>query len=199
MARRARPRLPGSDPPRGRHDGQDDEQQMAKKPKKAPEAEGGEGAEEAPKSKKKLVIIAAAAVLLRGGGGGFFFMKGKSAQANAHGEHGAEKVDLKAQAVFLDVRDMMVNLSPDPGASRATVLKLRVALELKDAKVEATVKPLMPRVEDAFQTYMRELRASDLAGSAGLYRLREELLRRVNIAIHPAKAEAVLFKDVLVQ
>ncbi|WP_183435124.1 flagellar basal body-associated protein FliL [Methylobacterium sp. R2-1] len=171
---------------------------MAKKPKKAPAAEGEEGAAEAPKSKKKLIIIAAA-VLLLGGGGGFFFMKNRAAHADAHGEHAAEKVDPKAQVVFLDMRDMLVNLSPDPGATKANVLKLRVALELKDAKVEATVKPLMPRVEDAFQTYLREIRASDLAGSTGLYRLREELLRRVNIALHPAKAEAVLFKDVIVQ
>jgi flagellar FliL protein len=176
-----------------------DEQHMAKKPKKAPAAEGEEGVEEAPKSKKKLIIIAAAVLLLGGGGGGFFFMKSRAAHADAHGEHAAEKVDPKAQAVFLDMRDMMVNLSPDPGATKANVLKLRVALELKDAKVEATVKPLMPRVEDAFQTYLREIRASDLAGSTGLYRLREELLRRVNIALHPAKAEAVLFKDVIVQ
>ncbi|MBB2961001.1 flagellar FliL protein [Methylobacterium sp. R2-1] len=175
-----------------------DEQHMAKKPKKAPAAEGEEGAAEAPKSKKKLIIIAAA-VLLLGGGGGFFFMKNRAAHADAHGEHAAEKVDPKAQVVFLDMRDMLVNLSPDPGATKANVLKLRVALELKDAKVEATVKPLMPRVEDAFQTYLREIRASDLAGSTGLYRLREELLRRVNIALHPAKAEAVLFKDVIVQ
>ena len=172
---------------------------MAKKPKKAPAAEGEEGAAEAPKSKKKLIIIAAAVLLLGGGGGGFFFMKSRAAHADAHGEHAAEKVDPKAQAVFLDVRDMMVNLSPDPWATKANVLKLRVALELKDAKVEATVKPLLPRVEDAFQTYLREIRASDLAGSTGLYRLREELLRRVNIALHPAKAEAVLFKDVIVQ
>jgi flagellar protein FliL len=171
---------------------------MAKKPKKAPAAEGEEGAAEAPKSKKKLIVIAAA-VLLLGGGGGFFFMKSRAAHADAHGEHAGEKVDPKAQAVFLDMRDMLVNLSPDPGATKANVLKLRVALELKDAKVEATVKPLMPRVEDAFQTYLREIRASDLAGSTGLYRLREELLRRVNIALHPAKAEAVLFKDVIVQ
>ncbi len=172
---------------------------MAKKPKKVPEAEGAEGAADAPKSKKKLIVIAAAALLVLGGGGGFFFMKSRAAHADTQGEHAAEKIDPKAQAVFLDVRDMMVNLSPDPGATKASILKLRVALELKDAKVESTVKPLMPRVEDAFQTYMRELRASDLAGSAGLYRLREELLRRVNIAIHPAKAEAVLFKDVIVQ
>lgn len=171
---------------------------MAKKPKKVPEAEGEEGEVEAPKSKKKLIIIAAAAVLLLGGGGGFFFMKNKAAHADA-GEHGAEKAEPKAQTVFLDMRDMLVNLSPDPGTQKANVLKLRVSLELKDAKAEAAVKPLMPRVEDTFQTYLRELRGSDLAGSAGMYRLREELLRRVNIAIHPAKAEAVLFKDVIVQ
>lgn len=173
---------------------------MAKKPKKAPEAEG-EGAEaEAPKSKKKLIVIVAAALLvLGGGGGGYVFMKKKAAHADGHGEHGTEQADAKLPAVFLDVRDMLVNLSPDPGQTKINTLKLRIALEVKNAKVEAEVKPLMPRVEDAFQTYMREVRASDLAGSAGLYRLREELLRRVNIAIHPAKVEAVLFKDVIVQ
>jgi flagellar FliL protein len=90
---------------------------MAKKPKKAPAAEGEEGAAEAPKSKKKLIIIAAAVLLLGGGGGGFFFMKSRAAHADAHGEHGAEKLDPKAQAVFLDMRDMLVNLSPDPGAT----------------------------------------------------------------------------------
>ena len=46
---------------------------------------------------------------------------------------------------------------------------------------------------------MRELRVNDLEGSAGLYRLREELLRRVNVAVYPAKIDAVLFKDIVVQ
>ncbi|WP_342152614.1 flagellar basal body-associated protein FliL [Methylorubrum sp. SB2] len=170
---------------------------MAKKPKKAPEADGEGGEAEAPKSKKKLIVIVAVVLLLGGGGGGFFMMKKKAAAA-ADAEHGAH-AEVKMPAVFVDVRDMLVNLSADAGQTKVSTLKLRIALELKDAKVESEVKPLMPRVEDAFQTYLREIRASDLAGSAGLYRLREELLRRVNIAIHPAKVEAVLFKDVIVQ
>lgn len=169
---------------------------MAKKPKKAPEAAGEGGEAEAPKSKKKLIVIVAAVLLLGGGGGGYVFMKKKAAAAEA--EHGVH-ADVKMPAVFVDVRDMIVNLSADPGQTKNSTLKLRIALELKDSKVESEVKPLMPRVEDAFQTYLREIRASDLSGSAGLYRLREELLRRVNIAIHPAKVEAVLFKDVIVQ
>ena len=54
---------------------------------------------------------------------------------------------------------------------------------------------MLTRVTDAFQTYLRELRPSDLEGSAGLYRLKEELTRRVNAAIEPARINAVLFKD----
>ena len=169
---------------------------MAKK--KAPaEGEGGEA--DAPKSRKKLIIIAAAVLLLVGGGGGGFLLMKKKAHAGEHGEHAEQAAEVKKPAVFLEVRDMTVNLGAEPGQQKPSFLKLRVALELKDAKVEGEVKPLLPRVEDAFQVYMRELRPSDLAGSAGLYRLREELLRRVNVAIHPAKAEAVLFKDVVVQ
>jgi flagellar FliL protein len=168
---------------------------MAKKPKKAP-AEGEGGEVEAPKSKKKLVIILAAVLLLGGGGGGGFFLMKKKAAANAEGEHVEE---VKKPVVFLDVREMILNLAPELGQDKARFAKLRISLELKDAKVESEVKPLMPRVEDTVQVYMRELRASDLSGSMGLYRLREELLRRVNLALYPAKAEAVLFKDVIIQ
>ncbi|KQT16186.1 flagellar basal body-associated protein FliL [Methylobacterium sp. Leaf399] len=167
---------------------------MAKKPKKAPaEGEAAEG--EGPvKSKKKLLVIAAAVLLLAGGGGGFFLMKKKSPEA-----HPDPAAVVKVPVVFLDVREMLVNLSSEPGQDKARFAKLRIALELKDAKVEGEVKPLMPRIEDTFQVYLRELRATDLTGSAGIYRLREELLRRVNVAIHPARAEAVLFKEVVVQ
>ena len=165
---------------------------MAKKPKKAA-VEGEEGASPAG-SKKKLVIIGAVAVLALGGGGAFLLKKKSGGDA-----HGPTAAEIKAPIVFLDVREMMVNLSSEAGQDKARFAKIKIAIELKDAKVEQEVKPLMPRIEDAFQVYMRELRASDLAGSAGLYRLREELLRRVNMAIHPARAEAVLFKDVIVQ
>lgn len=170
---------------------------MAKKPKKAP-AEGEAAEAEAPKSKKKLFIIVGAVVgLLALGGGGAFVMK-KRAAAPAEGDHAAQ-VEEKKPVVFLDVREMILNLTPESNQDKAKFAKIRIALELKDAKVESEVKPLMPRVEDTLQVYMRELRASDLSGSAGLYRLREELLRRVNVATYPAKVEAVLFKDVILQ
>jgi flagellar FliL protein len=180
---------------------------MAKKPKKVSAEPSEGGAEEAPKSKKKLIIMAAAGLLVvLGVGGGFFLMKkgggdeAKAGESAAHGAaHGEEKKDDKSKITFLDLREMIINLSPDPGSDKARFAKLRVALELKDAKTEAEVKVLAPRIEDALQVYMREVRGSDLAGSVGLYRLREELLRRVNVAVYPAKVDAVLFKDLIVQ
>jgi flagellar protein FliL len=58
---------------------------------------------------------------------------------------------------------------------------------------------VLPRIIDNFQVYLRELRVEDLKGSGGMYRLREELLLRVNAAVAPAKINDVLFKEMLVQ
>ena len=93
---------------------------------------------------------------------------------------------------------MLVNLA-NPGADRTQYLKIKVVLELPEQKMIEQIKPIMPRVMDAFQTYLRELRPSDLDGSAGLYRLKEELTRRVNVAIAPSRINAVLFKEIVVQ
>lgn len=168
---------------------------MAKKPKKTEEqdeksAEGGEAS--SPLKNRKLLLIAGAAVLVLGvaGGGYAFFARGKAP---------SEAAPVKKPVAFLDIREMTVNLAPEPNQERQRYLKLRVALEVSDPKTVAEIQPLLPRVEDTFQVFVRELRAGDLDGSAGMYRLREELLRRVNIAVYPAKVEAVLFKDVVVQ
>lgn len=161
------------------------------------DAEGAEGADgaAAPKSKKKLIIIVAAAVLVLGGGGGggyFFFFK-----KHPHEEKPAVAV-VKPPA-FLDLPDVLVNLSSSGPDKRAKFLRAKIVLEVADQKVMDEIKPVMPRVMDSFQTYLRELRSSDLEGSGGLYRMRDELTRRVNLAVAPSKINAVLFKEVVVQ
>jgi flagellar FliL protein len=159
-----------------------------------PEAEG-EAAAEKPKRKlpMKLIIIAAAGLLVIGGGGAgayfYFFSGGK--------EEKAEAPPVKP-ATFVDMPDVLVNLSGG-GADRAQYLKVKVVLELPDAAIVPLIQPLMPRVMDAFQTYLRELRPTDLDGSAGLYRLKEELTRRVNVAVAPNRVTAVLFKEIVIQ
>lgn len=146
--------------------------------------------------KKKLILFGAAGLVvvsLLGGGGYFFFLRAKP-------NPDAEQMAVTKKPVgFIEVREMTVNLAPDSAQDRARLLKFKVSLEVKDPKLIPDIQPLMPRVEDSFQVYVRELRASDLEGSAGLYRLREELLRRVNYAVYPAKVDAVLFKEMVVQ
>jgi flagellar FliL protein len=168
-------------------------QDMAKSAKTKEEG----AADEAPKGgKKKLIIIVVGAVVLLGaaGGGAWFFLKKPPAQ-----EQAAEAAKAKKPVTFLDMKDMMVGMASGGQQDRQAVMKIKVSLEIGDPKVADEVKPLLPRVEDAFQVFMRELRPSDLEGSAGMYRLKEELLRRVNMTVYPAKVDAVLFKELLVQ
>ncbi len=168
--------------------------------------EGEEGAAEKPKGKfsflklpslkipsLKMMIIMAAGLLVVGGGGGgayFYFFKGAEHEKPVH-------VEAKP-AIFVDLPDVLVNLS-NVGSDRTQYLKVKIVLEVPNPEVVAQIQPLMPRVLDAFQTYLRELRPTDLDGSAGLYRLKEELTRRVNAAVEPNRITAVLFKEIVVQ
>lgn len=99
--------------------------------------------------------------------------------------------------VYYNLPEMVVNLSSQD--KRAQYLKLKVSLEAPNQKVLDALNPIMPRVLDMFQLYLRELRSSDLEGSAGIYRLKEELLRRINLEIHPHQISRVLFNEIIVQ
>lgn len=158
--------------------------------------EGAEeaSAEAAPNGKRKIFMIAGAVVLTLavGGLGWYVFLRG-------HGEeHASAETKAPPPPVFLDVPDVLVNLAANPG-ERIQYLKVKAVLELKEAPLVEKVKPAMPRVTDLFQTYLRELRANDLNGSVGLFRMKEELTKRVNAAIAPEHVNAVLFKEVVIQ
>lgn len=101
------------------------------------------------------------------------------------------------QAVYYDLPDILVNLRTDN--PRPSFLKISVALELERVEDRAAVEHVLPRVIDTFQVYLRELRADQLQGSAGLIRLREELLSRINAAVRPTQVKDVLFKEMLIQ
>ncbi|MGY4480675.1 flagellar basal body-associated protein FliL [Bradyrhizobium sp. USDA 3364] len=155
--------------------------------------DSGEGAAAPKKGKLKLIIavVGFLVVLGAGAGGWLFFMRG-------HGEEQHAEAPPPKPPSFIDVPDMLVNLVGAPG-ERVQYLKLKLVLEIKEEKQVEAIKPALPRVTDLFQTYMRELRPSDLNGSAGLFRLKEELTKRVNLALAPNQVNAVLFKEVVIQ
>jgi flagellar protein FliL len=167
----------------------------AKAPEKEEEVEAEEGADKAAPKRKfslKLIAMIAGGVVVAGGlGVGGYMMLGGS-----HESHAAAPA--AKPAVFVDLPEVLVNLS-NTGSDRTQYLKVKVVLELPDPLLMQQIQPVMPRIMDTFQTYLRELRPTDLDGSAGLYRLKEELTRRVNTAIAPSKVNAVLFKEIVVQ
>lgn len=166
----------------------------------AAEADVQDGAAPAKKGIPKLFIIigAAAIVVLLAGGGLYFFLSSGTAEAEAGSPAEAAAGEATAAYTFIfNLPTMVVNLNNEGGAQ--AFMKLTVALEVASEEVMLEIQPRIAKVTDAFQVYLRELRKSDLEGSAGIYRLKEELLRRVNVAIYPSKVESILFKEILVQ
>jgi len=188
-------------------------------------AEGTEGeGEGAPKKKLPLfVLIGAAAVLVLGGGGAaafFLFMQPSSAEEapadhapakkeGGGGGHGGGSGGEEAPAdvgtvregpdgvTFLTLPDIIVNIQSADG--RPTFLKLTLTLEMHSADLAHHLQAESPRMNDMLQTFLRELRPEDLAGSAGSYQLRQEILRRVNLVAAPEEVDAVLIEEMLIQ
>ncbi|NBX74665.1 MAG: flagellar basal body protein FliL [Alphaproteobacteria bacterium] len=177
-------------------------------------AEGDAGAEGEAAAKKglpikKIALFGGGAVVLIGAiVAGLFFsgvMGGKDKAADAeHAEAAAEQNKKEEEekrkaegSVFVDLGELLVNLQGD--GRRVNYLKIRVSVELASEEDKAKFDKAKPRVLDNFQVYLRELRVEDLRGSAGIYRLREELLARVAEAAYPAKVYDVLFLEMLVQ
>lgn len=202
---------------------------MAKKPKPAEEPmEEGEGPPRKKWSGKRIVLIAVPAlvVLIAGGVAASMLLgseESASEDSSGHGEsasteggHGGDAKDGggekkksssghggghgeggEGSATYIDLPEFLVNLRTT--GSRASFLKLTIALEVSDPEQAKEVEAQMPRIIDGFQTYLRELRVEDLSGSAGLFRLKEELLRRINVTLAPARVDDVLFKEMLIQ
>ena len=172
-------------------------------PEEKPEDGDSEEEESSSGGKKKLIIIIGAVVLLLliGGGAAVFFsgMLDSDETEEKVEEEGAEAAqgEQTKKTFFIDLDEMVVNLNTTE--RRQSLLKIKVSLEVSEQKDVNQIQELIPRVVDNFQTYLRELRLDDLRGSAGIYRLREELLTRINIAVEPAKVNAVLFKEMIVQ
>ncbi|MBY0563434.1 MAG: flagellar basal body-associated FliL family protein [Hyphomonadaceae bacterium] len=203
------------------------EAEQAEAPPQAEAGEDAEG--EAPAKKKlsgkKLVlfIILPAVLVLGGGGAAAYLLLFSGAPAEQHadadaghgkgkakGGHGGEgepgegvpgpngtTITYGEDVVFVALPEMLVNITGPDG--RPAYLKLRLTLEAPNEDAVTALTESVPRVSDQFNSFLRELRTDDLAGSAGAYRLRIELLRRVNIAIAPHQINAVLIEEMLVQ
>ena len=167
----------------------------------AVESNTEDSAPEAPEPKKlggrrKLILLAAPVALAGVGAGLWFTGVVPNLLGMRHAESAAE--DSKPHApIYVDLPEFIANLNSNP--QRPSYVKLTARLEVAKQEDVERLKAAMPRLQDLFLTYLREMRPQELRGSAGTYRLREELIARANLAATPARITDVLFTQLLVQ
>jgi flagellar protein FliL len=170
--------------------------------------------------KKKLIIIIILVLLLAGGAAGAYFGgfldsligaekseekdKKSDKSTNEAGEDEASAKDgeksedeTKDVITYHDLPEFVANLNP--GSNTPSFIKMAVTLEAENVAIITRIQEKQPKIQDVINTYLRELRPSDLKGSAGVHRLREELTLRVNKILYPDKINNILFKELLIQ
>src|SRR3954471_21908583 len=174
------------------------------------EAGGGGGSK-----KKLLLLIVLPIVLVLGGAAAAYFtgladpllamfskkppgeQTASSEMPKAAESDKAAPAAANTPAVMYALPEMLVNINT--AGRTKNFLKIKVSLELSNEQDINRIENVLPRIVDNFQVYLRELRLEDLQGAAGVYRLREELLNRVNAAVRPAQVKDVLFQEMIVQ
>lgn len=166
-------------------------------------------AQDAKKSPQmKMVAIAFFSVLCLGALVGLFFLIRSMSTATPT----PRPIELAAPAqagvphimMVHEIREILVNLRA-PAGRRPPYLKLAVGLEVgvadeaAEKKTRDTLTQQEALIKDQFYVYLRDLDLSDLQGSEGMQRLREELLERVNVVTAPLQISNVLFLEFFVQ
>lgn len=153
----------------------------------------------------KLIIMIVVPVLLLGGGGAGAYFMGVFSGEEAGDETMAEEVPVEEMVppvmptdiVFVDLPDLLLNLNVT--GKRLRFLKVATSLEVASEEMAEIVRQMTPRIMDNLHLYFRSVAPEELAGPDGVYRIKEDLLVRVNDTIQPAVIRDVLVKEMLVQ
>lgn len=153
---------------------------------------------------KLIIMIVLPVLLLVGGGAGAYFMGVFSDEQVAAEEMDGEMEVAEVIApvmpediVFVDLPDLLLNLNVT--GKRLRFLKVVTAVEVANDEMADVVQQMMPRILDNLHLYFRSVRPEELAGPDGVYRIKEDLLVRINDTIKPASVRDVLVKEMLVQ
>ena len=154
----------------------------------------------------KLIIMIVVPVLLLGGGGAGAYFMGVFSSEEAGDEAMAEEAPppeempppvMPTDIVFVDLPDLLLNLNVT--GKRLRFLKVVASLEVASEEMAEIVRQMTPRILDNLHLYFRSVAPEELAGPDGVYRIKEDLLVRVNDTIQPAIVRDVLVKEMLVQ
>jgi len=152
----------------------------------------GEAPDKAKSSRLPLVPILLLVFAAVGAGGGFWAWKHYGHAAAAH--HAT--VAKAGPPVLVTIPTILSNL--DTGGHHVAFVKLSATLEVGNDADARQANAAMPRIQDAFQSYLHETRPEELQG-AGAYRLKEALFQRIALLLDPVPVRNLYFVQLLVQ
>jgi flagellar FliL protein len=167
------------------------------------------------KNKKVLIIIIAAVVLI-GGGAAFFLLKGggdegvvedgghepkaekhapaKKKDSGAHGEESGGG-DQEGPTVHL-LKPFIVNLQDQSGGR---YLKLTLNLELTSPEAAGSLKVNGPRIRDSIIILLSSKSYADIGTVEGKYKLRDEIVNRINQFLPDNSVKTAYFTEFVIQ
>jgi flagellar FliL protein len=163
------------------------------------------------KSKPKVLIIAAVAglVLVLVGVGGyvaFSMMGGKKKEAKeAKSEHGAAPAEKGGEGEslaegklgqFVSLEPFIVNLASEGGKR---YLKVSLQLELGKQETAQEVTNHMPQIKDTVITVLSSKSSDELLTVEGKFKLKEQIVTRVNTLLTTGVVKNVFFVEFVIQ
>lgn len=160
------------------------------------------------KGKGRVLVFLLLFLLVLGGGASYiyFFNPGLVGLENTAGNTGAvtssasgaagDSAEVQTYDNIIPLEEIIINIR-DRDFQR--LFKLSISLELVDVEDNPTVMQNLPVLLDSFQSHLRGLRISEIEGSRAIYRIKEELIARANIVLHPVRVKNILFAELLIQ
>lgn len=166
-------------------------------------SEADEASKPAKRGRKLIFLIVVPLVLALCGAGAAIFLGvvpmpfGDDAEAAVSDEAEVEPPFDPSTVVFVDLPELLVNLNVT--GQRLRFLKFAAALEVRDEQDAEAVRQFVPRIADNIHAYMRAIQLEELAGPDAVYRVKRDLLARVNQVLQSVEVRDVLIKEMLVQ
>jgi len=102
-----------------------------------------------------------------------------------------------SEIVFVNLPEILVNLNLS--GKRMRFLKFTAAIEVLGEDEAEIVRRFVPRITDNMHLYLRSLQPEELSGAEGVYRIKKDLLARINQVVQPARVRDILVREMLVQ
>ncbi len=147
-------------------------------------------AEATPKSSKKGLMIGLALALL-GAGGGYFAVQSGLILSAPEAARTESEIEALPEVGFVEIEPLVVSLGP---GSKSRHLSFSAQLEVA-AGYEEDVSTMLPRVVDVLNSYLRAVDIAELENPSALFRLRAQMLRRIQIVTGEGRVRDLLIME----